>query len=283
MILLMGEQPAANLLPVRRHKPDTAVVVHTAWTERQAGRLTKALPNTNVLPVTVEPYRIDDIAAKIREQVAAKKWSASKLLFNLTGGTKPMSLAAYDIAQELNAPFLYFQTEGGVSRIYRYSFNAGGHARLDDIDDVPESITLRDYLELYLDDYEATTSRHPFEQAVGDVLATGGLEVMHSVYPLRQGALEIDLVVRSGNRIAILEAKLKAGKRAIDQLVAAGSQRYLGTYVSRYVVSTQPLDRNNHNLAEAHRVTAIVLQSFATQNGTLSDEDKQSLLTALRG
>lgn len=42
------------------------------------------------------------------------------MIFNLTGGTKPMSLAAFLVAFQRKAPFVYFQTEGGHSLLFHY-------------------------------------------------------------------------------------------------------------------------------------------------------------------
>ena len=290
MILLMGEQPAANLLPARRLRPEKVVVVHSAWTKAHATRLGRVLAGVEVMPIPVDPYAIDLIAADIRHAVAEAGWRAPDLLFNLTGGTKPMSLAAYNIAQELGAPFLYFQTEGGLSRIYHYVFDADRRPQTKAVDDVPESIALDDYLQLYLDDYQAyeesqtdpgRDSGADFEVAVGQALRNAGLEVKCNLYPKREGAVEIDLVFRAGNQFGLMEVKLKAGKKGIDQLVAAGSQRYLGTYIARFVVSTQPLDRNNLNLAEAHRVTPIILSGYAIGRRALEPADRDALLAAV--
>lgn len=290
MILLMGEQPAANLLPARRHGPDEVLVVHSAKTLAQAERLKRVLAGPDIALVPVDPYRVDLIAAEIGRRVAERGWPASELFFNLTGGTKPMSLAAYDVAQQLGAPIQYFQTEGGLSRIYHYAFDADKRPRLVSTDDVPENITLDDYLRLYLDDYQAFDESQTdrarddgadFEVAVGQALRDAGLEVKWNLYPKREGAVEIDLVFRFGNQIGIMEAKLKAGKRAIDQLVAVGSQRYVGTYVARFVVSSQPMDRNNLNLSAAHQATPIILSRYAAGQRGLDPADHDVLTAAV--
>ena len=292
MVILMGEQPAANLLPARRSRPETVLVVHSSWTQAQARRLGRVLQGVNVEAIQVDPYRIDAIAGEIRHRIQEGGWAAADLLFNLTGGTKPMSLAAYDVAQEMGAPFLYFQTEGSLSRIYHYVFDADKHPRPGPVDDVPESISLDDYLTLYLGDYAAGRQGQSihidvngilFEEAVGTALAEAGCEVLRNLYPKREGDVEIDLVFRRGNQIGIVEAKLKAGKQAIDQLVAVASQHYLGTYIARFVVSAQAMHRNNLNLADAHRVTAIVLDGYSAGQSTLGEPDKQRLLAAVRG
>jgi len=55
MILLMGEQPAANLLPVRHDRPELVVIVHTARTVSQATRLANLLDAQVVMMPPVDP------------------------------------------------------------------------------------------------------------------------------------------------------------------------------------------------------------------------------------
>ena len=129
MLSLIGEQPIPNLLPLRHQPPEVAVLVYSDFTEKAARRLGKLLPQG--CQVEYCPVSAYDIAAAKQELlglVAAKGWAPASLLFNLTGGTKPMSLAAYLAAAELRAPFLYLQSEGKQTRLYRYEFDAAGRA-----------------------------------------------------------------------------------------------------------------------------------------------------------
>jgi hypothetical protein len=93
--------------------------------------------------------------------------------------------------------------------------------------------------------------------------------------------VEIDLVFRHGNQFGLMEVKLKAGKRAIDQLVTVASQTYLGTHVKRFVASTKPLEINNQNLAIAHVVTPIILSHFDVGQRELDDIDRGVLTAAV--
>lgn len=55
------------------------------------------------------------------------------------------------------------------------------------------------------------------------------------------------------------------------------SQRYLGTYIAKFLVSAHPVDRNNRALARAYNIEVIELPSFA-HTGRLDDRDRQHLV-----
>ena len=280
MLLLMGEQPAANLLPVRRDRPECVVILHTNRTVKQAQRLAKLL-DVQVVMLPVDPYQIASIVESIHNCIRDHHWENESIVFNLTGGTKPMSFAAYEVARSMAAPAIYFQTEGGQSHIYRYAFDADCNFRSVGEDDVVESITLADYMGLYLDNVFVGEPREPLEAAVADALRRAGLEVMNSVYPQGLGGVEIDLVIRDGNRIGVMEVKSKGAKAGIDQVVAVAGQRHIGTYVSRFLVSITELDKNNQKIANAHNVAVILLPGYSVKSSALSPEDGERLATAV--
>ncbi|MDI6631878.1 MAG: DUF1887 domain-containing protein, partial [Thermoanaerobacteraceae bacterium] len=93
------------------------------------------------------------------------------------------------------------------------------------------------------------------------------------------GALEIDLVLRCGNRVGI--AEVKSGKKArskegIDRLNAAADPRFLGTYIKKFLILDREYEPNNLELARAYGITVIELSS--AQNGELSREDTEKLI-----
>lgn len=286
MILLMGEQPAANLLPARRYQPETILLVHTTRTQDQAVRFARVMTGASIVPLVVDAFRIVEIAEAIREAIVQNGWHSNELLFNLTGGTKTMSLAAYDVAQSLDAPILYFQSSGASSRLYRYSFESGRHVQLVAEEELAETISLDEYLSLYLDGYTAheTCQSRPsdtgraLEIAAGAALREAGYEVRHNLCPSGEGNIEVDLAFRQGNQVGVMEAKLSAGKKAIDQLMSLAAPQYLGTYIKRVIVSTKELDRNNANLAAAHRISVVVLPAYERHDLTLTPTDATLLV-----
>jgi len=280
MILLVGEQPAPNLLPTRWLKPDTIVLVHTDRTQRIAENLRKLLQSEgDCLLVRVHPYRITEIMDEM-QKCLARSLPNHVVTFNVTGGTKPMALAAFSLARAYDAPFIYFQTEGQRSHLYHYVFEEEV-VRLDAIEELGDTITLDDYLQMYLGSCPPGEPRNDLEFQVRETLQTRSeLEVLWSLRPQGLGALEIDFVVRLGNQVGVGEVKTKGAKSAIDQINAVAEPRYLGTYIKKFLVSGNPVDRNNQNLAQAYRIEVIELPSYA-ESGTLSVDDRQKLIQSV--
>lgn len=278
MISLIGEQPAPNLLPVRHYRPEHVVLVYTKRTEKIRDRLNQLI-RADVYPLEVSPYAIDEISDQLERYVLEREWDVSDLLFNVTGGTKPMALAATMVAQRIGAPIIYFQSEGKYSRIYKYNFyNDQNSIKPAGIVEVDSTISLDDYLTLYLGDYDTGEPRHPLETAVRDVLEATPLidEVFTSIKPASQPALEVDLIIRCGNQIGVGEIKMKGAKAGIDQLAAVTDQRYLGTYVAKFLISGESLHHNNRHLAQAYNIMVIELKSFAEMQ-QLNEIDRDSL------
>jgi hypothetical protein len=266
LLSLIGEQPIPNLLPIRFFKPSTVLAVHSDMTQKAAARLEKFISDQTMFwPLQVDAYDIQAIQADLLMEIRQRQLAASDLLFNLTGGTKPMSLAAYLVAAELSAPVIYLQSESRRSCIFRYEFREGIPILADD-STLPGLIIIEDYLRAYVG--ESTERRtqldadgHCFEQAIAGALRPAVDELRCGIS--LQGVVDIDLVVRCDNQVGIIEAKLgKNGpKHAIDQLNTAGGQKYLGTYTKKFLVSDQDWGQfaDLKALADARQITVIEL------------------------
>lgn len=277
LILLVGEQPIPNLLPSRHLRPEVAVLVHTDRTRDIAERLEGLLSGCRCLLCCVGPYDLPGVQRALRDFLQ-QKLAGHQLVFNLTGGTKPMSLAAFQVAFHYQAPCVYFQTEGGRSLLYYYQFTNQRDVRLEKHEEISATITLDDYLRAQVGDYTKEPPRSDFERQVYQALqGVPDLEIFSSVRPQGMEALEVDFVVRLGNQVGVVEAKTKGAKSGIDQIQAVAEQRYLGTYVAKFLVSGKPVDRNNKNLARAYNIVVVELASYTTYNGTLSEDDKEEL------
>lgn len=276
LILLIGEQPIPNLLPVRHLKPDVAVLVHTGRTKDLTERL-KPLLSCRCLLCPVDPYHLPEIQNTLQNFLNQKKLPKQyQLLFNLTGGTKPMSLAAFQVAFQHRAPFVYFQTEGGRSLLFHYQFTDRGIVQSQK-QEISTTITLDDYLRAQVGDYTTESQLDPFEQQVHEALkAIADLEILTSVRPQKMAALEVDFVIRLGNQVGVVEVKTKGAKSGIDQIQAVAEQRYLGTYVAKFLVSGKPVDRNNKILAKAYNIEVIEVPTFVDRH-VLSENDKEEL------
>lgn len=200
----------------------------------------------------------------------------SDLLFNLTGGTKPMSLAAFRLAQMRNAPIVYLQSEGGQSLLYRYEFNDGAPV-LRERTIIEERLNIHEYLQAHgLGNHQQRQEVERFQQQVLDVLKPCVSEIISGV---SIGVLDIDLTIRCDNQVGI--AEVKSGKAAerksgIDQLSTASQREFLGTYTKRFLILNRRLGTNNGELASAHGIRVIELLNSSATN--IPDEDRAQLI-----
>jgi hypothetical protein len=293
LISLIGEQPIPNLLPIRDQPPAAAVLLYSDFTKKTAERLAKLLPAGCVaLPWPVAgAYDIESARQDLLCRIQSVGWSGPDLVFNLTGGTKLMSFAAYLVAAELRAPFLYLQSEGKQTRLYRYEFDAAGAPHLVEDRLLPTLITIADYLHAFLDGYQMTgfakdeqSKGAQFETAIYTALQPAVDEIAAGLK--HTGAVDVDFVVRCGNQVGIIEAKTGPGvKKGIDQLNTAGEPRYLGTYTQKLLISDQVWEHTLSNLkelAQARRIEVIELPSFGA-TGQFTPKDADQLVRTVCG
>ncbi len=150
MIALVGEQPLPNFLPVRHYHPSNVVLVYTARTQQKYEYLKATLQKeVKVRGLQTDPYDIPAIAKALDEELDKLASTITQpLVFNLTGGTKTMSLAAYQIAQQRNSPIMYLQSEGKRTRVFHYTWEYQ-QSQATGSEVLPELVTLRDVFDLH--------------------------------------------------------------------------------------------------------------------------------------
>ena len=286
LVSLIGEQIIPNLLPLKHLRPETSIAVFSNYTRMGYERLQKVIGrDVDLIPCQVDAYNIDAIIPVLTDALGI--WGPPhELLFNITGGTKPMSIAAYLTAGQMNAPVIYFQTEGKRSRVLRYVFRDGKSVMVGD-EYLPPVITLNEYLQAHVD-LHPPRKQSPedegskFERVIFEALAGVVDEIKMGVNI--QGAVELDMAVRCDNQVGIVEVKTGTNKlkMSIDQLNTAVDQRYLGTYTQKFLVSNQDWSQFSDlsELAKAHRIIVIELPGYA-QTGALSDTEKEKLQSAI--
>lgn len=287
MITLVGEQPTPTLIPLKYLKPEHVVLVRTdnKRVKDVSENLSKLIAAAQ--PLDVPPYDIGGIFKELEAYILASGWQSGDLLFNLTGGTKPMAFAAFRLAEKIGGSFVYLQSEGRKSLLYRYDFDRSRGFVLQSKDEIPEVITIDDYLKAHgLWNYTSRSLKESFEmkvyQTLQDAVANQQIsEIKSSVW---QDGLQIDVMLRFKNQIGV--AEIKTGRAAessvgINQLNTASEQRFLGTFISKFLILDRVLDSNNQALAEAHRVEVIVLRSRAGGND-LSKEVQTFLIETIR-
>src|SRR5438128_2012628 len=101
MIALVGGQPLPNLLPARHYRPDSIILAYTQTTKRVYEKLKDTLQQeTAVYGLETGAYNIVSIVETLNEKLETPEFANQELVFNLTGGTKAMALAAYQVAQQ---------------------------------------------------------------------------------------------------------------------------------------------------------------------------------------
>lgn len=299
LVCLIGEQPIPNLLPILHLKAARVLLVHTGneGSRKAATRLQKLCAGKQIradLLDVGDAYRLEQIYQKIHEKVTAQP--EGEWCFNLTGGTKLMSLAAMQVAADLNRPCVYYQTEAErdqrVGKLLYYRFDPNGRL----VEDPPRGeilkplLTLDDYLRAHLDGYtlkavDKNNSGSLLETAVYQALQPQVDEILRGIQP--QGVknqLEIDLMIRIGNQVGVIEVKTGgegSGKHAVDQLTTVAAREYLGTYAVRFLVTQQAREDRYKDLASALRVEVIELREY-NGRGRLSELDRKTLLDKIQ-
>jgi len=285
MIALVGEQPLPNFLPVRHYHPGDVLLVYTARTLQKYEYLKATLQKeVNVQGLQTDPYDIPVIAKALDEELDnLASTIVQPLVFNLTGGTKTMSLAAYQIAQQRNSPIMYLQSEGKRTRVFHYAWE---HQQPQAIGSelLPESVTLRDVFDLHLgpgnwvEKGSGKNEGSPFEDALADALRKHNYEVMIGVGAMN-GQIDIDVAIRSGNQYGIIEAKMgNKGKdlNGIKQLSTAA--RLLGTYSQTFYAITVEPNPAHKAITEASNIQVISLPGYDGIANMLPPEEVTVLL-----
>jgi hypothetical protein len=286
LLSLIGEQPIPNLLAARALNADNNLLFHTDRTKTIAEHLASLLQNPRLELIPAFDLH--------QAQEILEAHCQGEITINLTGGTKTMSLAAYETARQKHLPFIYLESDQGQSHLYRYKFHNDQPMLCSPAYILPALIEIDDYLQAYLgpDQWKPRKPRlgdrlgAAFEEAIKTALEQWTKDIKHGVSILAE--VEIDFVIRFGNQIGLVEAKVgKNGiKAGLDHLGAAGDQRALGTYAQKILISDQDLytDSNlsNHlELAKARRITIISLASFQVAR-SLCDQEIASLRDGLQ-
>lgn len=281
MVALVGEQPIPNVLPVSHFRPHRVALVCTQHTEWLADRIGEYLGEVATKPFCVtDPYLVDVIVADLQRYIQGQRWSDAELLFNLTGGTKAMAFAALEVARAFGqgAWAFYWQTGASDHVLHRFRFS-DGRLRTEPPIHVAPSLTIEDFLRLHVGRYRLEEFRNDFERNVAAVLE--GLGPDYEFWPnVRLSGIghgvEVDGILRLGSTFGVFEVKLRAKKSdGLDQLRSVTEQRTLGTYTKRFLVTSDPMHRNDMDLAEAYRVTVATLPSG--RQAQLSAEDVGTL------
>lgn len=290
---LIGEQPIPNLLPVLFLKPGKIFMLYTQTTADAMKRIEKLVPALE--KIKVEPYDL----LSIIETIQKKCLPGDEMIFNITGGTKVMALAAFKVAGKHSSKMIYIQSEEKTNTLYSYQVDNNLTVKQLEQTELPELVDIDFYLKAHLPGYKVdgfhkeTRTNHlssggMFEKAVFDVLKERNFEVMAGVRPAGVGQqVEIDLIFRpkGTNQVGIAEIKLgdaqsEGPKKGLDQLVMASERDYLGTYTKRFLVTARNLRPDIKELALKHKINIIEIQDY-NNNGSLSGQSSDLLVSRI--
>lgn len=293
MIGLVGDQPLPNFLAVRHFHYDKVLLVYTKDTELRYKYLKAALQKEAlemVRGVETEAFYINQIAQTLDEELTYLGLDTpEQLVFNLTGGTKAMSLAAFQVAQLRNAEMLYVTSEIGKEvRVY-HSFWSDNQLQPAGQEEIPGCITLKDVFDLHLGagnwrEYGPSKDiGGAFEKLLAETLRKqkNVSEVMSGIGTLNR-QVEMDIVVRFGNHYGIIEAKTGnegRGLKGLQQLSTTVS--FMSTYSRAFYVITVPANPQHKELMEALDFKTISLESYNATTQEISAQDEVKLLTEI--
>jgi hypothetical protein len=272
-------------LPIKYYKTAEVLLVRTTRTNPVSERLKNVLADETLIHLCdVEPYDMATIYRSLGNKIEVLGWKPEEIIFNLTGGTKTMAFAAYQLAFTQLTEVFYLESEGRQSRLRRYKFeNNLPNLVRDEI--IPSVIMISDYLGTHLNRYQQQDFSETFERVLFDVLHNEVDEIIPAIKD-SSGTLDLDLVIRMANQVGIAEVKTgrKAKKKeGIDQLNTAGGRAYLGTYTKKFLIVDCSWENltNLSDLAEARNITVIQLPSYK-DTGELSEQDKQHLIQTIK-
>ncbi len=292
LVSLLGRKPILNLMAIRELGPDEVLFVGSKETH-DLGQHLQSLVSGQAKVYQSEIYDPHDatyIIKAITKKLRKLDWKAGETVFDLSGGAKLMFYAAAEMAKAHESPAADIERIGHRYRIRQWEFKDHQLIRTRD-EFLPELITIADYLNCYLPGFrEDGFSRDArgkvdiggrFEQSVYQTLARHLDEIMAGVRP--EGVaqqIEIDLIVRQGNNVGIVEAKTGVKKAGIDQLDTAGNPHYLGDYLVKLLVTGRYLPRAHKALASAQEVRVIELPGYSDRSG-LPEHDQQHLVQTM--
>ena len=288
MIALIGEQTLPNFLPIKHYQPESVVLIYTERTKKTYEKLSATLQKeVKVLGLETHAYDIGSITKSINDMLdAIPELSLQPLQFNLTGGTKAMVLAAYQVASSRQSPIMYLQSEGKRTHVFHYKWeNQQLKAANDEF--LPELLNLRDVFDLHLgpgnwrEEGASKEEGGTLEEAIANTLRDGGYEVMVGVKTMNNN-IEVDVAVRSGNQYGVIQAKMGKGGRSLDSIKQLSTTaRLLGTYSQMFSVITVPQESTQKMIADASNIQVLSLPTYERGSRVLPAAEATKLLATV--
>ncbi len=289
LVQLIGAQPLPNLLPPLYLKPNRTILVYTPRTVEVKRNIESIIGPCQSL--CCDAYDIERLVEALRHELASQ--SGADLIFNLTGGTKSMVLAANQVAVQQNAQIVYLESEHNQSILYSYRYDDQLNLRLESKIELPALISIDQFLNAHLGQgqwQETGPSKDTggrFEQVIADALRKklSQAEVRQGIRFLgrpdgtfRQA--DLDIVVRYGNQFARIECKSQGRTKTLDAFKQLSMwNELLGAYTRKFIAMSGSANPDHAEVYKATSIQVIELLSFDGQS--LSEEDQDKLANSV--
>jgi hypothetical protein len=292
LIELVDAQPLPNLISIRALRPDEVLFVDSRATQQVTKRLRGVLKKEIRVHTLTIPDRYNPVGIyqRMERKISDLGWGKQKMIFNISGGNRPEAFAAYELAEFYAGVLAYMEwmKRQWYVRLYRFE---GDRVELKSNVKLPGVFTLADYLNIHLPGFkEEGASRDErgrideggeFEAFLYRTLEPHVDEIMAGVRPAGVAQqIEIDLVIRRGNAVGIIEAKTGVKKAGIDQLDTAGNQTYMGRYINKFLITGRRLPSAHKTLARAQQIHVIELPGY-DYRGRLPASERQYLVQSI--
>lgn len=287
MIALVGGQPLPNLLPVRRYTPESLLLIYTPQTKKTYEQLQDVLQKeTHVHGLKTDAYDIFAIINALNAELDKPEFTDLPTTFNITGGTKIMSLAAYQVAQQRTAPVVYIESEKQRNYVYYYEWE-NQQLKVQSNELLPEYVTLSDLFNIYFgmhkwtEDGPSQTDGGSFEIALAEALQSHGYETKMGIHAM-DGQIDIDVALRFGNQFGILEAKAGSGGTSLNGIRQLNNAiPHLGTFTKKfYAITVEPEPRHEVIRAESN-IHLIQLSQYVPKSRILTQADTDKLFSVV--
>lgn len=291
LVTLVGEQPLPTLLSIRHLESTEVLFVGTREWHNVSQHLQALMGQERRVHLTEvrDPHDPPAIYQQMGKKLRKLGWSPETVTYDLSGGNKMMAFAAYQLAMEGRSALVDVEFVRHQHRLRRYRLD-GSHAHREDDVALPDLITIADYLNAHAPGFEVDgfsrdhrgriDAGGEFESTIFRALEPHVDEILSGVRPGSVAhQIEIDLVIRCGNNVGLVEAKTGVNKAGIDQLDTAGNPLYLGRYANKFLVTGRYLPRAHKSLALAEGIHVVELPGYTVHHGIPDQEQRRLIQT----
>lgn len=288
LVELVNHQPVLNLIPIRALKPDEVLFVGTRDEHATVEHLKRTIRrDIQVHSMDVhDPYDPISIHQDVERYLKKLQWDPAATTFDLSGGSKVMAFGVFGFAKKESGLIADIERVRKEYRLRLYHFE-DHHLVLNRDNLLPALFTLEDYLNAHLPGFHLDSFSKDargsideggeFEQTIYQALKASVDEILAGLRPAGVAdQVEIDLVVRRGNSVGLIEAKTGVKKAGIDQLNTAGNPLFMGMHAAKFLITGRMLPRAHKTLATAQQIHVIELPGYYPGRG-LPQRERQLL------